>query len=151
MVSVLSLFALLAAPFSVYTWRHMRIIKLESLHERIIWTFRSWLWNYPVPLDPDQWQISDPLDMELYGREARAIQRTWKFLEPFFASRGYTLYQSYPPRLFDLLPAPATKPSKPRATPEFPYARRAYERDEEMMFPFIVRIFTLQYQIISGH
>lgn len=123
----------------------MRIIQLESIRERIIWTFRSWLWSYPVPLDLNRWRLSNPEDTELYGREARAIIRTWKFLGPFFASRGYTLYQSRPPRTFDLLPAPATKLAKPRVTPEFPYARRAYERDKEMMFPFIVRIYYIYY------
>lgn len=145
MLSVFSLSVLLAIPVSVYTWRHMRVIKLESSRERIIWTFRSWLQNYPVPLDIGQWQHSDPENVELYAREALVIQRAWKFLEPFFASRGYTLYQSYPPKLYDLLPAPATRLAKPRIVPEFPYARRAYEHDEEMMFPFIVRIRYLKY------
>lgn len=119
----------------------MRAIQLEFLRERVIWIFRSWLRNYPVPQDVTQWQVSDPENIELYGKEARAIQSAWKFLEPFFASRGYALYRSQPTRIFDLLPTPATKFAKPRVDPTFPYARRAYESDEEMLFNFEVGVY----------
>lgn len=66
---------------------------LDSIGERIRWSFRSWCWGYPVS-NPrsrilNQWQLTDPDDVELYGKEVRTIQHAWKFLEPFFTSRGY--------------------------------------------------------------
>ncbi|KAF9457533.1 hypothetical protein BDZ94DRAFT_1272850 [Collybia nuda] len=136
MVGIFPLSTLLIILVSTYTWRRLRIVRLDSIRERVIWTFWTWLWDYPVPLDINQWQLSNPEDTELYGKEARTILRTWKFLGPFFASRGYTLYQSQPSRIFDLLPAPVTKSAKIRADPKFPYARRAYIHDDEMLFGF---------------
>ena len=75
----------------------MRIIQLHSVFESMFWTIRSWYWDYPVPFDLNQWELTNPEDGKLYAKEAFAIQRAWKFLEPFFASRGYILYPTQIP------------------------------------------------------
>ncbi|KAF9457535.1 hypothetical protein BDZ94DRAFT_1272858 [Collybia nuda] len=137
MLNIRPFFVFLVIPVAVCTWRRPRVVQLQTLRERIIWTVRSWLWDYPVPLDTSRWQLSDPENTELYGREARTIIHAWKFLRPFFASHGYTLYRSQPPKIFDLLPAPVAKPTESHVDFKFPYARRIYEHDEEIMFPFV--------------
>ena len=118
----------------------MRIIQLDSVFERIFWTFRSWLWGYPVPLDLDRWELSNPRDTGLTAKEVRAAQHSWKFLEPFFTSRGYTLYRNKPPVLISLLPAPTPSPPGPKVDvePSHPFARRVYKNDIEAEFPFMV-------------
>jgi hypothetical protein len=93
-----------------------------------------------VPLDINRWELTDPGDVELYGKEARAIQRAWKFLEPFFASRGYTLYQSQPSAIFTLLPAPSPPGPKAHTEPSYPFARRVFKEDKEIEFYFMVSI-----------
>lgn len=118
----------------------MRFIQLDSIGERILWTFRAWRWGYPVPLDLTQWQLTNPDDVELYGKEVRAIQHAWKFLEPFFASCGYTLYQNRPPAIFTLLPAPAPPGAKAHTEPSYPFARCLFKEDREAEFGFMVNI-----------
>jgi hypothetical protein len=115
----------------------MRIIRFDSIGESIFWTLRSWYWRYPVPLDINQWRLTDAHDVPLYRSEALAIQRAWKFLGPFFASRGYTLYQNEPPALFTLLPPPAPPGA---INPSHPFARRAFKEDTEIEFYFMVSI-----------
>jgi len=114
----------------------MRVIRLDSISERIFWTIRAWLWGYPVPVDLEKWNLTDSDDMDVYGKEVRTIQHAWKFLEPFFASRGYTLYQNQEPDIFTLLPSPNPLPSKAHLEPSYPFARRMYKEDKEAQFGF---------------
>ena len=118
----------------------MRIIQLDSIFERTLWTFRSWLWGYPISLDLRQWELSDPNNTDAMGREMRTAFRSWKFLEPFFASRGYALYRNRPTALGSLVPAPA--PSGPNAhiEPSHPFAHRVYKDDIEAEFAFMVNV-----------
>ncbi|TFK31819.1 hypothetical protein BDQ12DRAFT_639562 [Crucibulum laeve] len=131
---------LLAVPASVYVLRHVRIIQLESLRERIVWTFRSWRANYPVPLDMDRWKIVETEDGdEEFWEDVRVKIRTWEFLAPFFASRGYLLYQSDPSNISSVYPAPTTD-TRPHFESKFPYARRVYTEDRENEFAMAPRV-----------
>jgi hypothetical protein len=136
-VQSVSTLSVLAGVLFVIYCRPMRIIRFDSIWESIFWTLRAWYWRYPVPLDIDQWRLTNPRDVALYRREALAIQRAWKFLGPFFASCGYTLYRNEPPALFTLLP-----PLAPAAAinPSHPFAHRAFKEDIEIEFYFVVRI-----------
>lgn len=61
----------LIIPVASYIWLYLRVIQLESLRERVIWTFQSWRWDHSVPVDIDKWHLTDPENAELYGKDAR--------------------------------------------------------------------------------
>ncbi|TFK33525.1 hypothetical protein BDQ12DRAFT_715773 [Crucibulum laeve] len=128
---------LLAIPAAAYALRHVRIIQLESLRERIIWTFHSWRANYPVPLDIDQWQLNTAKEYqnELW-KQVPDLKRPWEFLESFFAARGYTLYRPSPSNVWAFYPPPKTDATKPHWEPQFPYARRIYNEDRDIVFSY---------------
>ncbi|RDB30827.1 hypothetical protein Hypma_005798 [Hypsizygus marmoreus] len=132
---VLTSMALATASVILYVRRRVRIIRLDSFYERLLWTFRSWRAGYPVPLDLDQWSLTDPANGDLYFKESRVALRAWKFLEPFFAARGYILYHNQPGAgVFCLLPNPAGPKGHP--SPSYPYASRVYKDDAEVEFSF---------------
>ena len=127
----------IATGLAIYSaTKNIRIIQLSQVRERLLWTYRSWQLDYPVPLDLEKWTLSDLADTELYRKEAFYILRAWKFLGPFFASRGYTLYRADPICHFSLYPDPHG-PSRAQ-TSEHPYARSLYTDDEEAEFYFMV-------------
>ncbi|KAF8529090.1 other/AgaK1 protein kinase [Hysterangium stoloniferum] len=118
-----------------YICRNVRIIQLDSLTERVFWTIRSWRSGYPVPLDLKRWTVTDMADGERYVKEGKAALAAWKFLEPFFISRGYYPYQ-YRERTWICLHPNPTGPRR-HPSPSYPYARRAYDTDEEVEFGFV--------------
>ncbi|TFK34375.1 hypothetical protein BDQ12DRAFT_738249 [Crucibulum laeve] len=125
---------LLTVPAAAYALCHVRIIQLKSLRERIVWTFRSWHANYPVPLVMDRWQFNKEND---FAVQLQDLQRPWMFLQSFFASRGYALYCPDPlSQNWDLYPALTIGSNKPRCEPQFPYALRLYTDDKDIMFAF---------------
>ncbi|TFK33835.1 hypothetical protein BDQ12DRAFT_738577 [Crucibulum laeve] len=71
-----------------------------------------------------------------FWKEVRGKLCPWKFLKPFFAARGYTLYQSNPLSILDFYPAPTSGTAKPSCEPQFPYARRVYREDRDIVFFF---------------
>jgi hypothetical protein len=81
--SGLPAYALSVLAGILYRQRPIRIIQFDSIGESIFWTLRAWYWRYPVPLDTNQWRLTDPYDVALYRSEALAIQGAWKFLGPF--------------------------------------------------------------------
>ena len=132
--------AVLVVTAVVYIRLCMRIIQLDSIGQRIFWTFRAWLWGYPVPIDLSRWQLTNPDDVELYGKEVRTIQHAWKFLEPFFSSHGYTLYHTQPPAIFTLLPTPIPPSGKTVTESSYPFARCLFKDDREAEFGFMVNL-----------
>ncbi|KDR85782.1 hypothetical protein GALMADRAFT_234858 [Galerina marginata CBS 339.88] len=81
-----------------------------------------------LPKSLKEWQISGLHDPET---DYLAIRKGWKFLEPFFASCGYTLYQPQPA---GISLRPASFKSGGGSDVGYPYARRAYTSDKEAEF-----------------
>lgn len=121
----------------IWVRRRVRIIKLNGFLESVIWTVRSWRAGYPVPSNSDRWQSDNKDD---HFKDIFAALRAWKFLGPFFASRGYAIYHSDPKSVFSLYPPAVPKAHK---SPSYPYARRGYKEDSEIPFSFFVRIYFL--------
>ncbi|KAF9043528.1 hypothetical protein BDZ89DRAFT_1128232 [Hymenopellis radicata] len=106
----------------VYTYRHLRIIPMQTLHETLLWTIRSWWHRYPASGDLVNWDIGPFDGMEDYHRRELRIMDAWKFLTPFFASRGYFLYVRNLDR--GILDAPSWPPPSSESSQEYPLARR---------------------------
>ncbi|KAF8881724.1 hypothetical protein CPB85DRAFT_417608 [Mucidula mucida] len=93
------------------------------------WTVRSWLWNYPVTEDYAIWDTGDPNDRQVFESDRIRLLRTWRFLRPFFVSRGYHPYVLKDPTdLFSNI-----VPSIPASTEKmtFPFAQRFYRTDAD--------------------
>ncbi|RDB26629.1 hypothetical protein Hypma_005525 [Hypsizygus marmoreus] len=113
----------------------MRVVRLDSFIDSIRWTFREWHAGFPVPTDLDGWTDLD--SDEDYSRRLLEAYHAWRFLGPFFASRGYMPYVSRPEHtLLDLFPAPSQQDSKDTTEPMFPFARRGYTSDDDARFDF---------------
>ncbi|KAF9016904.1 hypothetical protein BDZ89DRAFT_395018 [Hymenopellis radicata] len=121
--------SLVSAASAIYAFRDLRIIRLRSLRERAVWTWRSWCWNYPVPLDLEDWRMPESDDDYSFAL-AQRIQSIWRFLAPFFLTRGYVLYVV--DRGFQLRPHPLG-PSCCKDTTQ-PYARCFYEQNSDAEF-----------------
>ncbi|KIM47409.1 hypothetical protein M413DRAFT_199466 [Hebeloma cylindrosporum] len=55
----------------------------------------------------------------------------WLFMRPLFSAHGYILYYSSDTLPWDTFPEPLPEAMQ---NPEYPYARRCYERDEDALF-----------------
>ncbi|KDR85852.1 hypothetical protein GALMADRAFT_132495 [Galerina marginata CBS 339.88] len=111
--------------------RHCRLIKLDSFWESLIWTFRSAYWGFPLFSRAGSWNVPDPSDVKGTGIHYIQIIKSWNFLRPFFASRGYTLYQGMPSHMLETCPAPFPKAATQQ---EYPYSRRIYKDDQDGLF-----------------
>jgi hypothetical protein len=78
---------------------------------------------------------------DIAGRiqEVRTACKSWLALSPFFATRGYHLYN------FTSLHQGAVPPAHPQHTPTgantgnpYPYARTIAEEDSHLAFPFVM-------------
>ena len=94
-----------------------RVIKLLSPWECLYWTVRAAIWQYPWPKDGLEWK--ERYNDLLFKYE---IIKGWNFLRPFFASRGYYLYETRQGHGFSMLPA--TDLDVPDVASAYPYARR---------------------------
>lgn len=106
----------------MYSQGKHKAIKLNSPLERLIWSFRVHFFKHSFPKIMDDWVM--PLDGDAFAdsQSWTRIVDTWEFLTPFFARRGYTLYQKVP-KSAELVPAPVPEPAGP-ALEVYPYARR---------------------------
>src|SRR6267154_6897635 len=92
-------FTLSLVGLATLTWlyRPLSFIRTHTFASSVYWTIRSWLWSYPVTPEFDMWDEGDPIEEEKWMKERRRIIRTWNFLRPFFAARGYDLYTKAKP------------------------------------------------------
>ncbi|RDB26630.1 hypothetical protein Hypma_005524 [Hypsizygus marmoreus] len=115
----------------------MRVVRLNSFRESILWTFREWRAGFPVPTDLHGW--TELASDEDYARRLFEAFHAWQFLGPFFVSQGYIPYMSRPEHNpMDLFPAPSQSDSEDITEPAFPFARRGYTSDEDAHFDFTV-------------
>lgn len=129
--------AVLVTAGGLYAHRKMKFIRLQSFRESILWSFREWRAGYPVPALMDNWVNIDGSDDEYYQRWQH-MRSVWYFLKPFFAARGYRLYEGRPKPCHpcELFPVPATPGVS--GLPH-PFARGGFKTDFEALFTFVVR------------
>ena len=108
------------ASLALYGYTRVNVIHVGNNYlETLIWTFRSWRLNQPVSQDLLEWaHPEDDDDDDEYMRRALRAMGAWKFLSPFFASRGYTLYTR---GIATILTPPPTPP--PAVAQDYPFAR----------------------------
>lgn len=126
--------------FHLLRWRPSTTLGRLSFFDRVAFLLCSFFLHFPLPKNIDKWRITDTSDPEKSLEELYLFKQTWKFLEPFFASHGYTLYQFRKGDLFLTDPAPQAKKLGHATTPTYPYARRISPyADQEVDFSFNVR------------
>lgn len=126
----LSLVAILS---TIWLSRTRGVFRLDSWSESVIWTLKAWCRFKRVLPPMDEWRVSgydDPHSRERF----LATQESWKFLQPFFVSRGYYLYH-FTEMVGMLMPHPSGPNAHP--SPSYPYARRGYDKDLEENIYFV--------------
>ncbi len=123
---------------SAYFHRPIRVVRVQGVCSSFFWTARSWLWNYSVTEDYAIWDTGDPTDEQVFGSDRIRLLRIWRFLRPFFVSRGYHPYVLKDPTdlVSDLVPS--TPPSTEKIT--IPFAQRFYSTDDDAEATFFVGI-----------
>jgi hypothetical protein len=133
----------LIAPALFYKLKlYPSFASLYTLYDRLVWTIRAAVLPSPLPQGIEQWMLTFTDDPDTnYGLEQRKLEmesfyRSWKFLEPLFASRGYILYTFFKQPTTrpkdNLIAAPSDPDTRRRNVPEYPYARRFYNVDEDI-------------------
>ncbi|KAH9483619.1 hypothetical protein JR316_0003089 [Psilocybe cubensis] len=113
----------ISSAFIFFTTKRtrIRVIKLDSRWESLVWTWRLMRSNLKFPETLKDWHYktydSDSMTLELYS-----IKYFWLFLDPFFSSRGYRFYREHPDpdRWNEIVPAPWPPQAK---NASYPYAR----------------------------
>lgn len=112
----------------------MKLVKLDSLSETAQWTYRSWRKGYPVSNNLKDWvPITEFRPMDVLLRKISESWARWRFLSPFFASHGLHIYH--------MEEGPPAKPpkyplSQHTGTDIWPWARHAFETEEDLSFDF---------------
>jgi hypothetical protein len=106
-------------------------VRTHSFTSSIYWTVRSWLWNYPITSDYSIWDTGDPNQYDDHVKERIRIRGIWKFLEPYFAERGYTLYVQKDQSDVFAVQLPASKMIDPELL-SYPYAKYHCKDEEEL-------------------
>ena len=103
------------------------------------WTLRSWIHGDPVPRDVAQWACTLPWERTEEDRERQRIETwtKWQFLSPFFASQGLYLYEYFPEMGKGAACPPAWPASVHTSAMPMPWARKAYEKDDDIDFSFL--------------
>ncbi|KAH9483631.1 hypothetical protein JR316_0003101 [Psilocybe cubensis] len=112
----------------------IRVIKLESYWESLVWTCRLWRSRLIFPNTLADWYHKD---LENMDAEFIYVQSIWIFLLPFFVSRGYAMYQRDPVSFGDLNPPQFPPAAK---TTSYPYARQVPSRSLNPRRPWSIRI-----------
>jgi hypothetical protein len=116
---------------------------LTRFGNRLAWSVRCAVLPSPLPRKLDQWIFSERFDESLEERKSETARfySYWKFLEQFFASRGYVFYTFFKPPTAMLVAVPSDPDIRRQNVPEYPYARRVYNKDSEALFTYSVSNF----------
>lgn len=125
---------------ALYISRRMKLVRLPSHQETLLWTFREWQAGYPVPVGFDEWDHDDMGTNEAWGCRLNEMLRAWNFLRLFFASRGYLCYKSHrhPASLFPTPAVTGFKDLEISGDLPYPYARGAFKTELDAEFIFSV-------------
>lgn len=110
----------------------MKFVRLNSTWDTALWTFRSWKRNYRLPNDPERWSWlteDDTWDNILHGLESG--RERWSFLAPFFSFHNLFIYD-YTPSITNSGQPPAFPEARHSVSESWPWARRAYGKDEDI-------------------
>ncbi|KAF7763439.1 hypothetical protein Agabi119p4_7976 [Agaricus bisporus var. burnettii] len=114
-------------------FRPVHWVRTHSFTSSLYWSARSWLWNHPITSDYAVWDQGDPSEWEEWNKERARILRIWKFLEPYFAERGYTLYVQKDLTDVFALQYPASKMIETRHL-SYPYAQYHCKNEADLRF-----------------
>lgn len=95
----------------------------------------------PLPKDLENWRIHDQFNLEVLHAEVAACRKAWDYLRPIFSSRGYIFYKQFRPPGSLLIATPSDPEVQANNVPVYPYARRAYDSDIQMLFSTTVSNF----------
>ncbi|KAF8885117.1 hypothetical protein CPB85DRAFT_1442142 [Mucidula mucida] len=109
-------------------------VRVNGFWSSLYWTFRSWLWNYPITQDYAVWDTGDPNDVEVFERDRRRLLRMWRFLGPYFVSCGYHPY--VPKDSADIYSDLVPTTSKASGNFSFPFASCLYKTDADAKFAY---------------
>lgn len=98
------------------------------------WSRLSSLFFSQLPKDLTHWTVSNEFNPELLRAEVAACRKAWDYLEPIFASHGYTFYKLFTPSGSLLIANPSGPEVQADNLPTYPYARRVYDKDIQMLF-----------------
>ncbi|KJA19245.1 hypothetical protein HYPSUDRAFT_44512 [Hypholoma sublateritium FD-334 SS-4] len=98
------------------------------------WSRLSSLFFSQLPKDLTHWTVSNEFNSELLRAEVAACRKAWDYLEPIFASHGYTFYKLFTPSGSLLIANPSGPEVQATSLPTHPYARRVYDKDIQMLF-----------------
>ncbi len=121
---------------ATYLWKPIRWVRVHGFWSSLYWTIRSWLWNYPITANHAVWDTGDPNDPEVSERDTRRLLRMWRFLRPFFSSRGYHPYVPKDTANIDSNLVPSTAKSSGKHS--FPFASCLYKTEEDAEYFFYV-------------
>ncbi|KAF8900810.1 hypothetical protein CPB85DRAFT_1458127 [Mucidula mucida] len=119
---------------ATYLWKPIRWVRVRGFWSSLYWTIRSWLWNYPITANYAVWDTGDPNDPEVSERDTRRLLRMWRFLRPFFSSRGYHPYVPKDTANIDSNLVPST--AKSSGQHSFPFASCLYKTEEDAEYFF---------------
>ncbi len=121
---------------TTYVFKPVHWIRVHGFWGSMYWTIRSWLWNYPITPDYAIWDTGDPNNREVMERDRRRLLRMWRFLRPFFTSRGYHLY--LPEDSTDIYSELVPTTAKSTVIQSFPFAPYLYKTEEDAKFFYYV-------------
>lgn len=97
---------------------NMRMVKLQGIWQRLCWSLRVHRLKTAFPKTLEEWRRDDDEDP---ARRIQLATAAWLFLRPYFAARGYTLYDnSQISAVLEPRPQPALAPASVQT---YPYAR----------------------------
>jgi hypothetical protein len=121
-------------------YRPVHWVSTDSFAGSLYWAVRSWLWNHPVTSNYGIWDEGDPEEQEKWYKQQARVLSIWKFLEPFFAQQGYTLYVQKDLTDVFALQCPASKMIDPEQS-LYPYAQYHCKNDKDLeLFPSVSNI-----------
>jgi hypothetical protein len=121
---------------------------MSTSWQNLYWCIRPLFWDNPLFKTVDEWyapEIEGEDTHERYQEHYDRFLRCWEFLRPFFASRGFTLYDYGPERWSSYPPAAQFDPTL-KDVDDYPYGRRFYKKRQEGKF--IVPQVRMQSQLV---
>uniref|UniRef100_A0A8H7Y4K3 Protein kinase domain-containing protein n=1 Tax=Psilocybe cubensis TaxID=181762 RepID=A0A8H7Y4K3_PSICU len=132
--------AIMLSTLVLVTFRRtpIKVIKLDSRWESLLWTWRLRRSKLHFAEKLEDWYYKTNDSDSMLGK-IFTIKEFWLFLRPFFASRGYTLYQKHPKPdwVGDIVAAPWPPQAKDAS---YPYARHIRSNDPDPKWSWSPRV-----------
>ncbi|KAF7322619.1 40S ribosomal protein S0 [Mycena chlorophos] len=122
--------------FSLFKWRPIRPIVMDSFSSTVYWTCRAWLWGIPGRLSETEFWAFDsgpPQNDGTPPKDRARWVKYWRFVAPFLASKGYFLFSVVQPE--DLW-MPELERSRPGVPPSEQFVETIYRDDEDARYRY---------------